>query len=137
MSDPNDPLSYAHHRVPQTIPAKRWTPVKVDGRTMIVPPRAGRASIWAELFGFVTVPGRPRRAKVQLVRHKPTGDDRTGIDPVPLYPIGHAFEKVYTWNGHVQPDWPMTFELWQDGKVTLLNVAIKLDWLASTDTPLP
>lgn len=135
MSDA--PLSYAHHHVAQVIPPKTWTRIVFGGQTLIVPPRVGRALIWAELYGAWGIPGRPRRAKVRLVRQKPEGPDQTGLDALVIPSIGRRLEKVYAWAGYVQPTWPMTFEIWQDGRATLLNVAVKLDWFASSDEPLP
>ena len=131
------PLSYAHHRIPQVIAPRGWVRIRVDGHDTIVPPAGGRAIVGVQLWGACGVgPRRPLRARLRLVRHKPTGPDQTGIAELAVPRAGRTFAAVYAWTGHVQPDWPLTVELWQDRAVTLINVAVKLDWLASEDDPL-
>lgn len=109
------PLSYSHHRVAQVVAPVGWRAIRVEGRTLFTPPAEGRASVWAELWGAYGVgTKRPKRAKVRLVRHKPSGNDQTGLDALVIPPVGRVLEKTYTWNGHVQPDWPLSFEIWPD-----------------------
>lgn len=142
MSDPRPPLSYAHHGVEQRIaPVGRgdtnggWRVIVVGGVRMIVPPASGRAHIYAALFGRTNPALPPRTLSLRLLRHKPSGEDQTGLDSIV---VARSVRKSYCWSGWVQPNWPMTLEIEQVGgrPSVLVNVAVKLDWFASADKPV-
>lgn len=89
------PLSYAHHRIPQVIAPRGWVRIRVDGHDTIVPPAEGRAIVGVQLWGACGVgPRRPLRARLRLVRHKPTGPDQTGIAELAVPRAGRTFAPV-------------------------------------------
>lgn len=133
------PLSGQHKHLSQSIPRLRWTPVVIQGKTLIWPPDTERGINGCHLFGLVGH-RRPANMDIKLNRH-PRGKpaDQTGLDSIVVPQNGPGtrrrfrWNKVYHWTGLIAVETPFTVELWHDGldPITVVNAIFKMDWLAS------